>query len=132
MAIRISGFRYKSVSLPRHSLYEARPLYIFTQRGSDLAYRRVDSVFGINEDILAPQSLDDFLTVDDLPVSFEQQDKQLHGNALELQRAVIAAQFEARGIQLKFAKLVGGRGHDSQPIGQELYHPPATKASNDS
>jgi hypothetical protein len=79
-------------------------------------------VLGIKENIFAPQSLDNLLTAYHLPIFFQQQDEQFHGNAFELQRAIMASQLKTGAIQFKIAELVGGRGHDTPTIGPGLYH----------
>jgi hypothetical protein len=73
-------------------------------------------VLGIKENIFAPESLDNLLTADYLPVFFQQQDEQFHGNALELQGAIMASQFKTGAIQLEITELVGGRGHETPMI----------------
>ena len=94
---------------------ESWPLYVFPQSRSNLANGSIDAVLSINKDIFAPQPLDNLLPADDLPIFLQQQDEQLHGNALEFQRAILTSQFKAGGVQFKIAELVGGRGHNDTP-----------------
>jgi hypothetical protein len=62
-------------------------------------------VLGIKENIFAPQSLDNLLTAHHLPIFFQQQDEQFHGNVFELQQAIIASQFKTGAIQSKSLNL---------------------------
>jgi hypothetical protein len=109
--VRAHSAGHKPVTLARNRLDEPWPLDVFPQSGPNLANGSIDAVLSINKNILAPQSLDNLPPADDLPIFFQQQDEQLHGNALEFQRAIQTSQFKARGIQFKIAELVGGREH---------------------
>jgi hypothetical protein len=68
-------------------------------------------VFGVDEDILAPETVDDFLTGDDATLPLQKKDQQLHGdplegNALAFLGASLAAQLEAGAIELEFSESV--------------------------
>jgi len=73
IAIAVADLRDKPITLPRYRLYKPWPLDVFPQCRPDLAYRCIDSVFGINKNIFAPQSLDNFLPTHNLPVAFNQE-----------------------------------------------------------
>lgn len=108
IAVGVLEFGNETVAFPWNGLYEVGQIGVFLQRGADLANRRVDAVFGVNENVFAPQAIDDFLPGDDVAVFFCQQDEQLHGNPLDLQGSTIASQLIASAIQLEFAELAGG------------------------
>jgi hypothetical protein len=76
----------RSRSPATYRLYEPRPFYVFPQRGPNLVNGGIDAVLGIKENIFAPQSLDNLLPTHHLPIFFQQQDEQFHGNAFELLR----------------------------------------------
>jgi hypothetical protein len=73
ITIPAAYLRDKPITIPGYRLYEPRPLDVFPQYRPDLAYRCIDSVFGINKNIFAPQSLDNFLPTHNLPVAFKQE-----------------------------------------------------------
>jgi len=68
-------------------------------------------VFGVDEDILAPETVDDFLAGDDATLALQKKDQQLHGDALEGNALAfvgtsLTAQLEAGAIELKFGESV--------------------------
>jgi len=86
-------------------------LGVVSQRLADFADRRVDTVFGVDEDILAPETVDDFLAGDDATFPLQKKDQQLHGdplegNALAFLGASLATQLEVGAIELKFSEFV--------------------------
>ena len=101
------AFPDEAVSLAGDGLNEAGIFGVVFERLADFADGGVDAVLGIDEDILAPDAVDDFLTGDDGSILFHQKQEQFHGDALQFQDAAFAAEFEARGVELKIAKLVG-------------------------
>src|SRR5450631_3733068 len=99
-------FGYEAVSLAGDGLDEAGLVGIVAQGLADFPNRGVDAVLGIDEDVLAPEALDDFLARDDGAVFFRQQEEQFHGDAFEFQDAAVTPQLEAGGIEIEFAELV--------------------------
>ena len=104
-------FRYESIAFARYRVDEAGVVRVVSQRLADFADRGVDTVFGIDEDILAPETVDDFLAGDDATLPLQKKDQQLLGNALKgnalaFLGASLAAQLEAGAIELKFGESV--------------------------
>src|ERR1700677_3961445 len=93
--------RDETVSLPRDRLYEARLFGIILQDLPDLANRSVYAVVGVEEDILAPDPLDDVLPADDLSVTLNQDRQNLGRNAFEFDHATVATQGMGGEIQLE-------------------------------
>ena len=90
---------------------EAWLVRVVFQGLADFADGGVDAVFGVDEDIFAPQTADDFLAGDDATLVLQKKDQQLHGDALEgnalaFLGAASAAQLEAGAIELKFSESV--------------------------
>ena len=97
-AITIRGLADESVSLARHRLDEAGALDVLTQGSPNFADGGIDAVLGIDEYVLPPEALNDLLASNDLPIFFEKEEKQLHGDAFELQQLAVPSQLEARTI----------------------------------
>ncbi len=49
------------------------------QRGPNFANGIIDSVLGVEKEVLAPDFLDNFFTLDKVTLVFSQQDQQFHG-----------------------------------------------------
>ena len=92
--------RDEAIASSGYSLYEAWLFGIVPEGLTYLAYRGVDSVLGIEEDVIAPEPGDDFFARHQVPIPLYQEDEQLHGNALEFQQPAGAAQFKAGRVQL--------------------------------
>ena len=68
-----------------HGLHEARALGIVVERLTDFANGCVDSLCGIQENLFAPESLNDFFPADEpIPVLHEK-DEEFHWNLFKLQ-----------------------------------------------
>jgi hypothetical protein len=102
----VIGFTDKAVAFALNGLYKTRVFGIVTQNRSNLANRGVDTMLSINEDVLAPKPIDDFLPADDVAISFREQDEQLERNTFNLQNSSITAQLKARAVKLEFAEIV--------------------------
>ena len=68
-------------------------------------------MLGVDEDVFAPETVDDLLAGDDVAILFEEQKEQLHGDAFEFQGAAVAAQLETGGVQLELIELVDTDRH---------------------
>ena len=68
-------------------------------------------MFGVDENIFAPEAVDDFLAGDDGTLLFGEQQKEFERAAFELQRAAVAPQLEAVTVELEFTEMVGAVGH---------------------
>jgi hypothetical protein len=80
--------RGKAVSPSHYSFQETGLLGVVPQHQTDLADRSVDTVIDIVERVLAPKALGDLVAGYQLPVPFEQQDQQLHGELFQAQEAL--------------------------------------------
>jgi hypothetical protein len=85
----------------------------------------VDAMCGIDEDTVAPETVDDFLAGDNGTLALQKKDQQFHehaleGNALAFLGASLAAQLEVGAIQLKFGEFVLRLRHTTP----ELRHKP--------
>jgi hypothetical protein len=103
--------RDEPVTFPENSLHEARPLRIVMKHLTDFANGCVDPLLGIQEDVFAPESRNDFFPADELILVFHEKDQQFHGNFLEPQNSVAAAKFIALKIEFQFFGLDGSCGH---------------------
>jgi hypothetical protein len=86
------------------------PLWVILQHLPNFANCGVDAVISIEKNILAPDSFDYLVAAYKLSSLFDQEKKQLHGDALQLEDAAGAAQFVDPQVQLKIfaqADLVG-------------------------
>lgn len=104
-------FGDEAVSLAGDGLDEARVVGIVAQGLADLADGSVDAVFGVDENIFAPEAVDDFLAGDDGTLLFGEQQKEFERDAFELQSAAVAPQLEAVTVELEFTEMVGAVGH---------------------
>ena len=86
-----SNLRDEAVPLTNHGLNEARVPRIVTKDEAQLVNCCVNAVIGILESVLAPKPAINHVPADKLSVTLEQQDKQLHRDALELERVTGAA-----------------------------------------
>jgi hypothetical protein len=78
---------------------------------ADFSDGGVNAVFGIDEDILAPETVDDFLAGDYATLALQKKHQQLHGDALQFQGVAVAAQFEAVAVEFEFVEMVARAGH---------------------
>jgi hypothetical protein len=83
-------------------------------------------VFGVDEDILAPETVDDFPAGDDATLPLQKKDQQLHGDALEgnalaFLGAPLAAQLEAGGVELEFSESVLRLSHSAPKTEAQNY-----------
>jgi hypothetical protein len=62
--IHVSGGPYEPIPFTRHREHEPGPLGIIPKRPSDFANGGVNAMLGINENVFAPEALDDFLPRD--------------------------------------------------------------------
>src|SRR5215813_8752858 len=92
-SVRLASGVNKSISLTRHRQYEFGVLGIISERLSDFANCRVDAVLGVNKNILAPQTLDDFLPGDKIPIFAGEQDEQLHRDLFQFDGTAGAEEF---------------------------------------
>src|SRR5271170_6896931 len=74
---------YKAITLTRDGLDKARTLRVILERLPGFPDRGIDAVFGVDEDLFAPETVDDFLAGDHAAIFFQEQDEQFHGDAFE-------------------------------------------------
>ena len=72
----------------------------------DFPNRAVDAVVDVEVNLLPPNPLDDLLPRDQLPAVLGEEQQNLHGNALQLERLAGASELVGAGVELEaFAKL---------------------------
>jgi hypothetical protein len=79
----------------------ARLLGIVLQYLADLAYRAVNAVVSIEKDVLAPDLLGNLFAGDELTFLHDQNEQDLHGNTLELERTTDVPKLEGSKIDLE-------------------------------
>src|ERR1700736_3562264 len=79
------------VSLTPNRLYETGLFRIVFERKPNLPYRSINALFGIEEDIFAPQPFNDFLPANKVTLFFHQKDEQFHWNLLDPEHRSLAA-----------------------------------------
>src|SRR5260370_35829232 len=92
--------RDEQITSPEYGLHDALPLGIVPKHLTDFANGCVDPLLGIQKDVLAPESLNDFFPTDELILVFYKEDQQIHGNLLEPQYGAAATKLIAFKIEL--------------------------------
>ena len=108
-------FGDKAISLTNHRPDKARISRIVAQDGTQLVYRSINTVFCLNKDIVAPQLFDNRFSADKFAGVFQQQDQQLHRNALQLDVVAGTQQLTALSIELKLIKAEAQLRHSGAP-----------------
>jgi hypothetical protein len=97
--IRTNGYLCdEAVTLTDNGLDKARLPGIITQNEAQLIYRSVNTVLRILKGSLSPKPTIDRFTTDKLSFALEQQDEQLHGYSLQLDRAARPAELVALDV----------------------------------
>jgi hypothetical protein len=84
---------------------------------TDLADGRVDAVVCVNEDLFAPNAIQDFFAGEELAMALDQQKKQVQRNALEMNDAAAAAELIGFTIQLEILELIDFGAHGGSTPG---------------
>ena len=90
---------------------ESRCFRIVPQGLPNLAHGRIDGVVRVQEHILAPDSLQDFLPRHQLPTSLDQKAKELEGDAFEAYTLPRAAQLKGALVKLEVLESPYAAGH---------------------
>ena len=93
------------ISSADHGFYKTRLLRVISQRRPDFADGGIDAMVNIEEDILAPEPLGDFLAGYQLATAFEQQEEQLHGEFLQPQLALAPLEPVAGLVERELAEM---------------------------
>lgn len=101
----ISFLGNEAVTLTRNRLDEARFFGIIPERKANLADGGVDSMLGVNKNILAPEALDDFISRDEIPIFAREQDEQLHGDLFQLDRTTGTEKFKTVAVEGELVEL---------------------------
>ncbi len=80
------NLRDESVALTNHGLNEASVPRIITKNEAQFVDCCVNTVLGVLERVLTPKPAINRIPADKLSLTLEQQNKQLHRNALKLER----------------------------------------------
>src|SRR5215469_13332518 len=105
----------EAVTLADDGLDETWPRRIITQRRADFADVVVNAALGIEEEVLAPDSLDNFFPRDKLALLLSQQDQKLQWLPFQANPVAGTAQFEPAGIQLEIPEAKRLRGQREPP-----------------
>src|SRR5882724_757211 len=103
----------EAVAFANYGFDEAWVFWVVAQGLPEFSDGGVDAMLGLNEDVLAPEFVDDLFACDEVAVPAGQQDQQLHGNFFEFQRPAVATQLIAAQIQLKSVKSVQKGGQEN-------------------
>jgi hypothetical protein len=96
--------RDEAVAPSDYGLQVVRFVGVVRQSAADFTNGGIDSLFDVDEYIFAPQLGRDLLTRDQLPPLFDQEHEQLQRQALEANRASIAAELKTAVIKLKIVE----------------------------
>jgi hypothetical protein len=102
---------YEAIALGRNRHHESRRIGIVSQRAPYFAHRGVDRVIDTEEEVLAPDPFEDFLTSHEMPTPVDQQEQQVERNPFKLQWATAAAKLVCAPINLEFRKSADFLGH---------------------
>jgi hypothetical protein len=108
---RFVGSGHEAIALCRHCDYESRRIGVVSQRAPYLAHRGVDGVIDIKEEVLAPNSFENFLTRHEMSAPVDQQQQQIEGNAFKLHRTAPAPELVGTPVKLVFRKTTYIRRH---------------------
>ena len=97
----------ESIPLARNGLHERGSIRRIAKSLPDFADRGVDAGLDVNEDVFAPQPLDDVAAGDELTSTLDQQDQEVHRLPFEFHRASLPAQLVRRDIELEVAEAEG-------------------------
>ena len=107
-------------NLSRNGLDEGRFVRRVAKSPANLSNRGVDAGLDVDEDVLAPQPIDDVFAGHQLTSPLDQHDQEVHRLSFEPDRAAAAAQLVAGDVQLELAE-----AEDSARVGR-LHHPLAS------
>ena len=98
------------------------------QRLANLADRGVHGRLHIDEDVLPPQALDDLVAGDELTAPLDQEDQQIHRQALEAHRLPVAPQLVGGDIELEAAEAIGSRTGGCHGLAHSVHNSAITPA----
>jgi hypothetical protein len=101
LAMKINNRSNEAVSLAGYSLYEPGLLGIILQHLPNFADGAVDAVIGVEENSVAPDSLDDLFARDQLTALLDQEEQDFHRDAFQPEPSIGAAQFVGAQVELE-------------------------------
>src|SRR5260370_35651296 len=113
--IGVSHRRDKTVTPSCDGLYEERPGWIVFEDLSNFADRSIDAVVRIQEYVLPPDSLYDFVARDQLPSMLNEEEQQLRWNPLQFQRTARTAQLTHTYVEFEFTANGDSIGSPNRP-----------------
>ena len=102
---------YEAIPFAGDGLDETRLFGIVAEDLPDFADGFVDAVLGIEEDVLAPDSVNDLFARDETTVALHQKGEELHRNFLEFEDALASSKLVAVLVQFELSKLDNCVGH---------------------
>ena len=97
---------YETIALRWDGDDEFWRIGIIIQRPPDLAYCRVDTALGVDEDAFTPDSIDDLTSGYQLPSAFHQKTQKFERDTFEMDDATIAAKLVDALVQLEILESV--------------------------
>jgi hypothetical protein len=123
----------KAVALSNHCLQVAGLLGVVSQSQPNLANSGVDPLLGIQEDVSAPNSLDDLFSADEPIFVLHKKDQQFHGYLLEPKHSVATPKLVALQIEFQLVRFLEIGGHTGSAfypqIDRRKSHNPSGKSS---
>jgi hypothetical protein len=96
--------RDEAIALTGNRLDERGGVRRIAQRLADLADGGINARLDVDEDIFAPQAIDDVGAEYELTAALDEQNEKVHGLALEPDTPPLAAQLVASDVELEVAK----------------------------
>src|SRR5579864_5927570 len=107
--IRVERLRNNGTSEPvsfaDNSFQDTWFFGIIPQRRAELMDSSVDPMASIDENIIAPQALDDLFSRDQAALVLSEKNKKLHGVLLELEHTISTTQLISRYVEVEFIEL---------------------------
>jgi hypothetical protein len=100
-------------------LYEGGTTRVLFQRPAKLENGRVDAAFEIEKDLVPPESSCNFFSRDQFIPPLQHQQKQLHRNPLQHDRAAAARQFTGGDVKFKITEPQSFRWHRASLVAPE-------------
>jgi hypothetical protein len=107
---------YETIALRRNRLDELWGIGIIIQRPPDLAHGGVDAAISVDEDAFTPDSLNDFLTGNNLPAAFHEKTKKFERDAFEMDYTAIASELVGAPVQFEILESVYFLRHSTLSI----------------
>ena len=102
---------HQPVALAYNGLHESGLLRIVPQYQTNFANRSINALFGVDEDVLSPQALDDRSPADQLVPVFHQENEQLHRDLFHPERPTSTPKLVALQVEFQVVRSLSVTGH---------------------